>query len=452
MAFVPGFENDVFISYAHGDDRDWINRFLDRLRPALNRLLPGAVVWVDEDDLRKSRDFAKDIPASLQASAVLLSLVSPYYIRRPYCVREECRRFGELVKARKQPGQRFAAPEFDADLFGFRCPILPVGNQASWNGLIPGATDISFCDDIETFPIGSPSFEEKFRVLLRELRGLLLRMRNHCTPVLVYPRNPAPEIEEFHSALTRELNAQSYRILPEDEFDPAPHVGASELAVLLLTARYDDANRSLVDALKGRDKPFIVWPSPALEREGELAQRGFFQELLRLETGRKTLLSPAITPGKLKQEVFAVLNPASKIPPPAEGKPRVSLVYDSRQNSEINHAGTIAYHYRNEFHFEHSNNPRLHSSCLTQSDAVLLVWGDAGEDWCASEFEQMVRLSTKQRSRGLCLFDPKKSKSLLAQQIRTAFPSPPVYVAEQFGPFDPLRLEPFFDPIRRGPS
>jgi hypothetical protein len=48
MAFVPGFEHDVFISYAHGDDRDWINSFLDRLRPALNRLLLGSDVWIDK--------------------------------------------------------------------------------------------------------------------------------------------------------------------------------------------------------------------------------------------------------------------------------------------------------------------------------------------------------------------------------------------------------------------
>jgi hypothetical protein len=29
MASVPGFDHDVFISYAHGDDRDWINRHRD---------------------------------------------------------------------------------------------------------------------------------------------------------------------------------------------------------------------------------------------------------------------------------------------------------------------------------------------------------------------------------------------------------------------------------------
>jgi hypothetical protein len=447
MAFVPGFDHDVFISYAHGDDRAWIDRFLDKLCPALSRLLPGAAVWIDKDDLRSSRDFTQEIPESLEKSAVLISLVSPTYVTRTYCVQQECRRFGELVAARKQRGQQFAASEFAADLFGFRCPILPMNDSAYWNDLIPGATDIPFFDGVKTFSVASRAFEGKFGELMRQLRDLLLRMRNRSTPVLVYPRNPAPELAEAHSAVTRELNAQSYRILPEDELDPARHVRGCDLAVLLLGAQYDETTRRLVEALKNGDKPFVIWPSPAIEKTGALQQRGFLKDLLDLDAGRKTLLSPAITPEKLKQEVFALLKPGTKISPAAGSKPRVYLIYDSRQNSERDNAGRIAFHYRNEFHFDDSNDPRQHSVGLTQSDGVLLVWGDAGEEWCAAEFEQMVRLSYQPKSRGLCLFDPKDAKTAFAEQIRKDYSA--IYVAEQFGPFDPARLEPFFNPLRR---
>jgi hypothetical protein len=448
MAFVPGFDHDVFISYAHGDDREWISRFHDRLKTQLARLLPGAEVWIDKDDLRRSRDFEKNIPATLESSAVLISLVSPTYITRPYCVREECRRFGELTAARKQPGQRFAAPEFAADLFGFRCPILPLTNTAYWNNLIPGATDIPFCDDLDTFPTASSSFEEKFRTLLREVRDLLLRMRNHSTPVLVYPRIPDADIKEAHSVLTRELNVQSYRILPEDELDPVPHVDGADLTVLLLGARYHEANRRLARALEERSKPFVVWPSPTLDSAGELKQRGFFHDLLQMESGRKTLLRDSITPDKLKEAVFALLNPRTKIPSSTDRKPRVYLVYDSSRNTEKNNAGKVEYHYGDEFQFEHSGNPRFHTSWLTQCEGVLLIWGDAPEEWCAPEFDQMIRLSRSSRARGLCLFDPEQSKSLLAQQIRNAHASLPIHVAEQFGSFAPARMEPFFAPIR----
>lgn len=448
MAFVPGFEHDVFISYAHGDDRDWINRFLDRLQPALNRLLPGTDIWVDKDDLRKSRNFKQDIPASLMGSAVLISLVSPTYLTRPYCVQQEYRRFAARITAIKQPNQRFAAAEFAADLFGFRCPILPLLDDTYRNAIFPGATDILFCDDISSFPIGSPPFEEAFRVLLRELRSLLLRMRNHATPVFVYPPQPTPDLSDAHSALTRELHAQSYRVLPGDELDPLPLLSRCELAVLLLGPQYDqtEITRRVADQVGKLDKPFVIWPAPTLDIQGEAAQRGLFQSLVDLESPRKTLLRSAITPEKLKEEVFAILNPRAKIPPPSEGKPRVYLVYDSAKTSEKNNAGKIVFHYQDDFHFDLSDNPRQHTLGLTQSDGVLLIWGDTSEEWCATEFEQMVRLATQPKSRGLCLFDPKQAKLTLAGQIRSDHT---IYVAEEFGLFDTSRLEPFFAPIRR---
>jgi TIR domain len=454
MAFVPGFDNDVFISYAHGDDREWINRFLDRLRPVLSRLLPGASVWIDKDDLRKSRNFDQDIPKNLESSAVLISLVSPTYIDRPYCVQHECRRFTELVASRKVAGQRFSSPEFAADLFALRCPILPMPDRTYWS-LIPGATDLSFCgdDDIEPFPIGSPAFENRFRELLqRELIPLLRRMRNRSTPVLLYPRHPAPEIAEAHVALTNELSARSYLIQPDNELDPGTHVPRCELAVLLLGAKYDEASRNLVKTIKDLEKPLVAWPSPALENSGDPLQRGLFQDLLQFESSRKTVLSTGVTPDKLKQEVFTRLNPRDNIAPAAGGKPRVYLIYDSRQNSEKNNAGQIAYHYHDEFHFEYSDAPRQDTVRLTQSEGVLLVWGGAGEEWCAEEFDRMVRLASHSKSRGLCLFGPRESKNgeskiALAEQIRRTQSA--IHVAEQFGPFDPVRLEPFFSPIRR---
>jgi hypothetical protein len=36
-AFVPGFENDLFISYAHEDDARWVHAFADELRDEVSR-------------------------------------------------------------------------------------------------------------------------------------------------------------------------------------------------------------------------------------------------------------------------------------------------------------------------------------------------------------------------------------------------------------------------------
>jgi hypothetical protein len=227
--------------------------------------------------------------------------------------------------------------------------------------------------------------------------------------------------------------------------DPVRHVPKCELAVLLLGAQYDETTRLLADGLRNLEKPFVVWPSPVLENAGELEQRGFFEYLLQPESGRKTLLASTITPEKLKQEVVALLNPRAKLPPSSGGKPQVYLIYDDRRKREKDNAAQIAYHYKNEFHFVQSDDPHQHNKRLTQSDGVLLVWGKAEEEWCAREFEQIVRLSYQAKSRGLCLFDPKEPKMALAERIRAEHPA--IHVVEQFGRFNPARLQPFFGPI-----
>jgi hypothetical protein len=74
VAFVPGYDYDVFVSYAHGDNREWISRFAGRLESALKQKLGDpAKVWIDKDDLRATRDFRKEIPDSVKSSAVFLS-------------------------------------------------------------------------------------------------------------------------------------------------------------------------------------------------------------------------------------------------------------------------------------------------------------------------------------------------------------------------------------------
>src|SRR5271157_1477005 len=127
MAYVPGFAYDVFISYAHGDDREWLYRLLDRLKPALKqRLGHEPSIWMDKQDLHSSGDFNKEIPSSVRSSAIFILLTSPSYIRSEYCVSKECRAFCQTLSAKQA---RFTGPDFANEQFAFRCPILPVDNN-----------------------------------------------------------------------------------------------------------------------------------------------------------------------------------------------------------------------------------------------------------------------------------------------------------------------------------
>jgi len=121
MAFVPGYKHDLFVSYAHVDDREWISRFVGRLESLLrNKLGDSADVWLDDSDLRETRDFRKEIPESVTNTAVFLLLASPAYVRSRYCVEIECRAFEDTLPSKRA---RFTGQNFANEKFAVRCPI-----------------------------------------------------------------------------------------------------------------------------------------------------------------------------------------------------------------------------------------------------------------------------------------------------------------------------------------
>ena len=447
MAYVPGFQHDVFVSYAHGDDREWISRFVLLLNSVLDRRLGTRTsVWLDEDDNRKTRDFSKEIPDSVRASAVFLLLPSPTFIRSAYCVDQECRIFAESIDERRG---RFAVEGFKNDLFAVRCPILPVDRNEHWT-LFPGLTDIPFHDESATFDFESAEFEKSFGQLVGELVDLLKRMRNHSTSVFVYPPHPGPDVQDAHKQLVAELSAHSYRVLPDRKVNLTDQLREASLSVFLIGENYDEHAGGLVEIAAQLDKPWVAWCSPGVENAGA-DQIGFSANVEQLESRTKMYLNPGVSPSKLKEEVMALLKPAPRGIPATEGKPSVYLVYNARDVAERKNAGLISYNFRRDFHFEHPDDPAQHTQRLTQSEAVLLVWGNADEDWCSREFLEIVQTARQGDSRGLCVFDPKDTKLAAVEEIRRTF-GQDVYIGEQFGRFDPSRLEVFFTPLRRRPD
>lgn len=95
MGYVPGFDHDVFLSYAHDNNVDdgihprWVQSFSKQLSAKLLGQVGETVnVWWDTSDLDRSQFFDEAIEKAVRSSAIILSLISPKYITRPYCARE----------------------------------------------------------------------------------------------------------------------------------------------------------------------------------------------------------------------------------------------------------------------------------------------------------------------------------------------------------------------------
>ena len=115
MSFVGGtFAHDIFVSYAHGKDLvdpyadpgrnplyKWSCTFVDNLRNQLELILSDSDersdVWMDKA-LKSTGSLESNLAKEIQSSALLLTLMSSYYLRSQWCA-DEARMFCELAQS-----------------------------------------------------------------------------------------------------------------------------------------------------------------------------------------------------------------------------------------------------------------------------------------------------------------------------------------------------------------
>ncbi|HKQ91306.1 MAG TPA: toll/interleukin-1 receptor domain-containing protein [Blastocatellia bacterium] len=105
-AYVPGFDYDFFISYAHvnnqskiENEKGWVTNFNDSFKLFLAEELgrrESFSGWID-DKLRGNNDFDDEIKHALRSSAILIFIYSEGYVSSRWC-RQELSYFCELAR------------------------------------------------------------------------------------------------------------------------------------------------------------------------------------------------------------------------------------------------------------------------------------------------------------------------------------------------------------------
>jgi hypothetical protein len=95
MAYLPNFDEDVFISYAHNDDDvfapeqwGWVTRLHQDLEQRVRNYLGSDVHFWRDCEIRNNEDFTKKIFNRLMRTATFLSVLSPSFLKREWCKRE----------------------------------------------------------------------------------------------------------------------------------------------------------------------------------------------------------------------------------------------------------------------------------------------------------------------------------------------------------------------------
>ncbi|MGO9465409.1 MAG: tetratricopeptide repeat protein [Isosphaeraceae bacterium] len=106
---IPAPKYDIFVSYAHADDRDgWVAGLVEAIQAEHSRYTPEPLaVFFDRDEIRSMDDWEHRIYRGLRETTVMLAILSPNYFESPYC-RKEWLRYREQELARALPGDAIA--------------------------------------------------------------------------------------------------------------------------------------------------------------------------------------------------------------------------------------------------------------------------------------------------------------------------------------------------------
>ncbi|MGK7907821.1 MAG: TIR domain-containing protein [Synechococcus sp.] len=247
------FEQDVFISYAHidnqpllEDSKGWVTRFHHILETRLAQLLGAkAKIWRD-DKLQGNDEFGPEIVDQLPKVALLVSVLTPRYVKSKWCLRE-LHNFYEAAalsgglkrgnKSRvfvaiKTPIPREERPENLQDFLGYEFYEVNADRLVEYSH--------EFGRDMEL------KFVQKVNDLAGDMEKLLTVLADDAEPgeqamaspsgKVVYLAETSSELAATRDAIRRELELSGHAVLPDR---PLPSTAQFTTEVEQLLAQSD---------------------------------------------------------------------------------------------------------------------------------------------------------------------------------------------------------------------
>jgi len=474
MPYVPGFTNDIFISFSHVDNLDgWVEEFQNQLRNRLLMLGADVSIWRDRK-LRGTDIFSAEIFTQLQQSALLISVVSPSGIKSRWCEDE------------RQAFERFAGLNgglcFGNHLRAIKVVKTPL--PADQHRELFGVLGFEFyereeqSDRFAEFDLTSSQFRKKRDEMAQDIKTVLDAFSGHLTDApkkeTVYVATTTPDLTRSREAIVRQIQDWGYDVRPQDSEPPRLRgsfqaVTKAELAASIFSVHLVSDQPKLIgedgkDSISGQydfaqslPKDRIVWIGPGRQLYSE------FDDALKhgLQKGVEVLKDRPLE--DLKDVIEERLNrlrqqPAS--PRKSEDKVEVYLICDRPDHPawEDSTGGQRALKVKEYLDdrgvvvmpspFSEMAWSELEEEYVAQlqlSKAVLLYWGKASENW----FLKIRRIIVKEQTR--------RNKTSDAGTLTEAFyfGDPPMkksqyrrltdLVFEQYDDFDPSALKPLLD-------
>jgi hypothetical protein len=456
MAFVPGFENDIFISYSRSDAREWIQAFEQSLREQLVDILgPEVVIWQDIKEIRLGDDFTAELQEAIRNSAAFIALISPNYLRSAWC-RDERVLFLDHCHSR-------------SDLqYGNSCRFLKVvrirPEDDSHRAILSKIEDLQLYyerakGDARPLIPGSADFRARMEQAGGAVIALLRRMRSQREAVFV--ASPAPDGAADWNEITAELRARGYAMRPDAIMDSSfdldwirSRVEDVALSVHILGAVYDAFVKDQIDLALESKRRLAFWFTRGAEKTEDKRQRTLLKSI---SSGSLQANKPSrwdlLRDGSRRSMIGDLIAMLQSKPPATVNRALVAKVYvmcDSSTREDADFALYLKEEIGREEGIEvalDTDLPELPKSeaqqkLLRECDGVLLIRQRAPERWLAETLHQVMFAET------LMERPPLRSKALLANCNLVA-DSPNLRVIPRKPDFSLRDLEPFIAPLRQ---
>ncbi len=500
-------ENDIFVSYAHVDNKPfdnpqgWVDSFVHRLSLRLEQLIgKGPAVWRDTR-LQGNEYFAGSIGDGISSTLLLLSIISPRYVNSDWCrgeIKEFCRRAsqtggsgaGNLSRVFKVVKTHVDEAEMPDELQGllgyhfydfdergrpreFRPDDPPNKDQRYWDRLEDLALDI--VKALKTFGADSPRDSRRSEEVDTDADALPLEKK-------VYLAETTADVMPERDRIRRELQQRGYYVLPDrelpkhaDEFERkvAEHLSRCALSVQLVGSTYGlipegEEERSIIrmqEELAARraseDASFsrLIWMPPGLEPQGN-RHRAFVEALHTSLGAGAELLQTSVEDLKLRviEKLTQRTTTAARQTngnSDEDGGPRaVYLICDNRDVGDV--MPIEDYLFNQGFEVinsavvsEGDDAAQSHRESLLNCDAALIYYGNANQMWLRSKLWDL------QKARGWGRTSPIAAKAVYVSGPQTTdkqrFRTHEVpLVIQSFEGFSPDSLKPFVEAVRSG--
>lgn len=428
--YVPGYQHDIFVSYAHVDDlilpgaqRGWVTTLIEGLKGRLSGKLGRSdlfSLWKDER-LSPHKPFSPEILQALTQSATLIIILSPGYKASNWCLRE-METFWQTLTQRTNANSRIFVVERDKleidekpkaleELLGYQFWIQDRDGKSPriLGDPEPDPHDHLYYDKLSD--LVHDLAEELKRLKAQAEKPAELQVKPDQRPT-VFLAEVTDDLDIQRDRIYRHLDQEGFRVIPSETSHFISYLTGNDKVAETIANDLKDCKLfvQILSGLTGKCRPgqssFPLLQYQVAVRQGipVLQWRDPDLKLETIESADHRVLVEgdtvlAIGLEEFKQECVTCLKAQAKTPNP-NLKPNSNMVYLNTSNEDLELGKMIgAALSKHDIGYAlppHTSDPKLIQDdlelWLAECDALIIVYGPATHAWARAQILRSRRI------------------------------------------------------------